>query len=133
MKRGDVAENEDFEDDVGHKLANTIVRLAAEAVVHAPSDAWVNNIASKCLTLPGKRHGAREGFAAWWASYAMGDANDELPVKAVTRWASFAKAVFDLDESNISRELNQRLLPVLLQVLPVPLRDAPLRAVAARK
>jgi hypothetical protein len=37
--------------------------------------------------------------------------------------------LFDLDESNISRELNQRLFPVLLLVLPVPLRDAPLRAV----
>src|SRR5207253_2456471 len=33
----------------------------------------------------------------------------------------------DLDESNISRELNHRLFPVLLRVLPAPLRDAPLR------
>src|SRR5690242_11392265 len=37
--------------------------------------------------------------------------------------------LFDLNESNISRELNQRLFPVLLLVLPIPLRDAPLRAV----
>jgi hypothetical protein len=42
---------------------------------------------------------------------------------------SLLSYLFDLDESNISRELNQRLLPALLQVLPVPLRDAPLRAV----
>jgi hypothetical protein len=35
--------------------------------------------------------------------------------------------LFDLDQSNISRELRARLLPVLLEVLPVPLRDAPLR------
>jgi hypothetical protein len=35
--------------------------------------------------------------------------------------------VFDLDESNVSRELHQRLLPILLEVLPVPLREAPLR------
>ena len=36
--------------------------------------------------------------------------------------------LFGLDESNVSRELNHRLLPILLRVLPVPLRDAPLRA-----
>jgi hypothetical protein len=42
---------------------------------------------------------------------------------------SLLSYLFDLDESNISRELNQRMFPVLLQVLPVPLRDAPLRAV----
>ena len=36
--------------------------------------------------------------------------------------------LFDLDQSNVSREINERLLPVLLRVLPVPLRDAPLRA-----
>jgi hypothetical protein len=42
---------------------------------------------------------------------------------------SLLSYLFDLDESNISRELNQRLLPVLLLVLPIPLRDAPLRAV----
>src|SRR5215469_16636596 len=35
--------------------------------------------------------------------------------------------LFDLDQSNVSRELNDRLLPRLLEVLPVPLRDAPLR------
>lgn len=35
--------------------------------------------------------------------------------------------LFDLDESNICREFKQRLMPVLLEVLPVPLRDAPLR------
>jgi len=38
--------------------------------------------------------------------------------------------LFDLDQSNVSRELHDRLLPVLLCVLPVPLRDAPLRPVA---
>lgn len=38
--------------------------------------------------------------------------------------------LFDLDESNISRELHERLLPLLLQALPVPLRDAPLRFLA---
>jgi hypothetical protein len=85
---------------VGHKLQNAIVRLAAEAVVHAPSENWVNNIVQKCLTLPGKRHGAREGFASWFAAYSMGDSNDELPEKAVTRWSSFAETVLDLDESN---------------------------------
>jgi DDE superfamily endonuclease/Helix-turn-helix of DDE superfamily endonuclease len=41
--------------------------------------------------------------------------------------------LFDLDQSNISRELNDRLLPILLEVLPVPLRDAPLRHLAADK
>ena len=35
--------------------------------------------------------------------------------------------LFDLDESNISRELRVRLLPVLQDVLPTPLQDAPLR------
>lgn len=85
---------------VGHKLRDAIVRLAAEAVVRAPSETWVNNIVRKCLGLPGKRHGAREGFASWIAAYAMGDANDELTVKAITRWASFAKTVLDLHESN---------------------------------
>jgi len=34
--------------------------------------------------------------------------------------------LFDLDQSNVSRELNQRLLPILQQILPTPLRDAPL-------
>jgi hypothetical protein len=41
--------------------------------------------------------------------------------------------LFDLDQSNISRELNDRLLPILLEVLPVPLRDAPLRHLAKDK
>lgn len=41
--------------------------------------------------------------------------------------------LFDLDQSNVSRELNTRLLPLLLQVLPVPLRDAPLRHLAQDK
>ena len=39
--------------------------------------------------------------------------------------------LFDLDESNVSRELHARLLPILLEVLPVPLRDAPLRSLAS--
>lgn len=38
--------------------------------------------------------------------------------------------LFDLDESNVSRELHERLLPILLEVLPTPLRDAPLRSLA---
>jgi len=33
-----------------------------------------------------------------------------------------------LDQSNICRELNHRLLPLLQDVLPTPLRHAPLRA-----
>jgi hypothetical protein len=41
---------------------------------------------------------------------------------------SLLSCLFDLDESNVSRELNQRLTPALLLVLPVPLRDVPLRA-----
>lgn len=41
--------------------------------------------------------------------------------------------LFDLDESNISRELHTRLLPVLLDVLPVPVRDAPLRHLASKQ
>jgi hypothetical protein len=41
--------------------------------------------------------------------------------------------LFDLDQSNVSRELHDRLLPILLEVLPVPLRDAPLRPRAADK
>jgi hypothetical protein len=40
---------------------------------------------------------------------------------------SLLSYLFDLDESNICREFKQRLMPVLLEVLPVPLRDAPLR------
>lgn len=39
--------------------------------------------------------------------------------------------LFDLDESNVSRELHERLLPILLDVLPVPLRHAPLRHLAS--
>jgi DDE superfamily endonuclease/Helix-turn-helix of DDE superfamily endonuclease len=31
--------------------------------------------------------------------------------------------LFGLDESNLSRERNQRMRPVLLQVLPIPMRD----------
>lgn len=41
--------------------------------------------------------------------------------------------LFDLDQSNVSRELHDRLLPILLTVLPVPLRDAPLRDLAQDK
>src|SRR5579862_1414993 len=41
--------------------------------------------------------------------------------------------LFDLDQSNVSRDLNDRLLGVLAQVLPVPLRDAPLRHLAKDK
>jgi hypothetical protein len=40
---------------------------------------------------------------------------------------SLLACLFNLDESNICRELNGRLLPLLLEVLPTPLRDAPLR------
>lgn len=40
---------------------------------------------------------------------------------------SLLSYLFGLDESNVSRELNHRLLPVLLSVLPAPLTDAPLR------
>jgi hypothetical protein len=38
--------------------------------------------------------------------------------------------LFDLDQSNVCRELRVRLLPILAQVLPTPLRDAPLRHLA---
>lgn len=41
---------------------------------------------------------------------------------------SLLSYLFGLDESNISREFAHRLFPVLLLVLPAPLRDAPLRA-----
>ncbi len=41
--------------------------------------------------------------------------------------------MFNLDQSNVSRELHDRLLPILLEVLPVPLRDAPLRHLAEDK
>ena len=43
---------------------------------------------------------------------------------------SLLSYLFDLDESNICRELKLRLMPALLEALPVPLRDAPLRAIA---
>ena len=43
---------------------------------------------------------------------------------------SLLASLFGLDESNIRRELHHRLLPVLLGVRPVPLRDAPLRGLA---
>ena len=39
--------------------------------------------------------------------------------------------LFNLDESNLSRERNHRMRPVLLQVLPVPMQDHLLSAVAA--
>ena len=35
---------------------------------------------------------------------------------------------FDIDQSTVCRELKERVLPALLAVLPVPLRDAPLRS-----
>jgi DDE superfamily endonuclease/Helix-turn-helix of DDE superfamily endonuclease len=41
--------------------------------------------------------------------------------------------LFGLDQSNVSRELNDRLFPVLLEVLPVPLREAPLRHLAKER
>jgi len=40
---------------------------------------------------------------------------------------SLLSYLFDLDESNVSRELRVRLLPILRHVLPTPLQDAPLR------
>jgi DDE superfamily endonuclease/Helix-turn-helix of DDE superfamily endonuclease len=40
---------------------------------------------------------------------------------------SLLSFLFDIDQSNVCRELNQRLLPVLMEILPTPLRDAPLR------
>src|SRR5450432_2607131 len=43
---------------------------------------------------------------------------------------SLLSYLFDLDESNICREFKLRLMPALLEVLPVPLRDAPLRSLA---
>src|SRR5258708_2064142 len=42
---------------------------------------------------------------------------------------SLLSFLFDLNESNICREFKDRLMPVLLQVLPVPLRAPPLRSV----
>ncbi|SRR6266568_2571011 len=44
---------------------------------------------------------------------------------------SLLSYLFDLDESNVCREFKLRLMPALLEVLPVPLRDAPLRRLAA--
>ena len=44
---------------------------------------------------------------------------------------SLISYLFHLDESNICREFKLRLMPALLEVLPAPLRDAPLRALAA--
>ena len=44
---------------------------------------------------------------------------------------SLLSYLFDLDESNVCREFKQRLMPALLEVLPVPLRDAPLRSLVA--
>ena len=41
--------------------------------------------------------------------------------------------LFELDQSNVSRELHDRLLPILRQVLPVPLKEAPLRHLAQDK
>ena len=41
--------------------------------------------------------------------------------------------LFGLDESNLSRERNQRMRPVLLQVLPTPMRDHLLSAVAVEE
>src|ERR1044071_2730768 len=35
--------------------------------------------------------------------------------------------LFNLDQSNVSRELTERLLPILQEVLPTPLTDAPLQ------
>ena len=43
---------------------------------------------------------------------------------------SLLSYLFDLDESNVSRELRVRLLPILQDVLPTPLQDAPLREFA---
>jgi|SRR5579862_5374115 len=43
---------------------------------------------------------------------------------------SLLSYLFGLDQSNVCRELHDRLLPILLDVLPVPLRDAPLRHLA---
>lgn len=41
---------------------------------------------------------------------------------------SLLSFLFDIDQSNLCRELSKRLLPLLHEVLPTPLRDAPLRA-----
>lgn len=98
----DVTDNSDMEHwperGVGYELENAIIRLAAEAAVHSPNDSWSTGVAEKCLALPGKRHGARVGFAMWFASYAMGGADDEFPAEAVRRWTSLARVVLDLEE-----------------------------------
>ena len=39
---------------------------------------------------------------------------------------SLLSLLFDLDQSRVSRELMQRVLPVLEGILPIPLRDTPL-------
>ena len=41
---------------------------------------------------------------------------------------SLLSFLFEIDQGNVCRELNRRVLPVLLRVVPAPLRDAPLRA-----
>ena len=41
---------------------------------------------------------------------------------------SLLSFLFGIDQSNVCRGLSRRLLPVLLRVVPAPLRDAPLRA-----
>lgn len=41
--------------------------------------------------------------------------------------------LFDIDQSNVCREFNDRLLPVLLCVLPAPLRDTPLRSASGNE
>ena len=40
----------------------------------------------------------------------------------------FVSFFFDIDQSNVCRELKERVLPALLCTLPIPLRDAPLRS-----
>lgn len=46
---------------------------------------------------------------------------------------SLLSFLFDIDQSSVSREVMQRVLPVLEGILPVPLRDAPLRHLAEGK
>jgi hypothetical protein len=41
--------------------------------------------------------------------------------------------LFDLDQSNLSRERNERMLPALLEVLPIPMRDHLLSNLQAEK
>ena len=40
---------------------------------------------------------------------------------------SLLSYLFDLDASNVSREIRLRLVPILTDILPTPLQDAPLR------